>query len=1109
MVNLKKSFLIICLIISNIVSIHASVADTISVITHDWEVIVTDPSRGANPYPRWGAFPGKDVPIRKITMYIHFACPDTLRCADWDYADPIMIGRTGGINGENLNWEIGRLITPYGGFYGSNWQFSWEADVTDFSLVLRDSVEIIFIHTGYEPNHDRGWKVSVEFEIIPGTPSSTPISVTEIYNDRFPYGDKENPIEEKLLPVRFTAAENASFARLSVIQTGHGMDPPDNCAEFCNKYREFRFDGELLQKRQMWMECGLNPVYPQAGTWIFDRANWCPGYLVQPEIFDLSVRPNDSHTIHFIMEPFTATEYNYSAQIISAYLIQYEKPAFSNDVSVADIIVPSNKDIHSRKNPSGANAQILVKNSGSDEIVSMTIHYGTKGFPQNTYRWRGSLAFNESETIMLPGIIDGRAGENIFNVSISEPNEKPDEYPADNILTATFHPVPVHDSTLIFYLHTNNQPEHNAWQLVDSKGVNIKERESGSLSAQSAYRDTFRLEPGAYSLTLIDTAGDGLEFWFNEKGGRGEALLMDGNNNLIKAFESDCGSGWTYNFVVDRDYDKPDPYNRAISIYPARTSDFTELSFFFNTPEDVVVRLVHDPGGDIAEEHRYIQLKEGVFTYDLRRFPYGRFYVKVIVDEKEIFNKRVRYVEPAPEEGEPPYIPLADPEVMEKLNQWQDWKFGVIIHWGPYSQWGVVESWSLCPEDEPWCIRRGPYADDYYMYVKEYEKIREVFNPVKFDPEKWAKACIDAGMKYLVFTTKHHDGFCMFDSKYTDYTITDPGSIFSQNPRSNITEEVFDAFRERGMGIGVYFSKPDWHSNDYWWRYPPVFDRNVNYDPEKYTERWQRFREFTYNQIEELMTEYGTVDILWLDGGWVRPGGTLTEETKPWLGKNQWVQDVNMPTIAAMAREHQPGLLIVDRTVHGEFENYRTPEQHVPETIPGYPWESCITLGDGWYSADPDEQYKPATWVIHTLIKIVAKGGNFLLGIGPDKTGELVPEVYNRLAEVGAWMDVNSSAIYNSKPLAPHQSGKYCYTQSKDEKTKYLFYLIDETEKLPVEVEIPAEFNGSIGKVTLLGITDQLNIQMRRGLQYVTIPEEYLKLYGNTPALVFRVTEGE
>lgn len=447
----------------------------------------------------------------------------------------------------------------------------------------------------------------------------------------------------------------------------------------------------------------------------------------------------------------------------------------------------------------------------------------------------------------------------------------------------------------------------------------------------------------------------------------------------------------------------------------------------------------------------------------------------------------------------------SDPATSEKLHQWQDWKFGVIIHWGPYSEWGIVESWSLCPEDEPWCKRTGPFSDNYYSYVSAYEKLRKTFNPTGFDPDRWAEACRKAGMKYVVFTTKHHDGFCMFDSKYTDYKITDQGSKFSKNPKSNIAKEVFNAFREKGLATGVYFSKPDWHNNDYWWQYFPVFDRNVNYDPKKYPDKWGNYKKFTFNQLEELMTDYGPVDILWLDGGWVRPDNSLTKETRPWLGKNQWIQDINMQAIASMARLNQPGLLIVDRTVHGEFENYRTPEQQIPVTIPAYPWESCITLGDNWYSTSPAEHYKSVNWAIHTLIKIIAKGGNFLLGIGPDKTGNFVPEVYKRLDQIGKWMDINSQSIYGTRPLPPYDLGRIYFSQSKDGEYAYAFYLIDENDPFPVSIELPDIFAGNHKTVKLLGHDKNLPLKRKSGITKVMIPESFIKAYSDTSALVFKL----
>lgn len=192
------------------------------------------------------------------------------------------------------------------------------------------------------------------------------------------------------------------------------------------------------------------------------------------------------------------------------------------------------------------------------------------------------------------------------------------------------------------------------------------------------------------------------------------------------------------------------------------------------------------------------------------------------------------------------------------------------MHWGTYSQWGIVESWSLCPEEYGWCERKsGSNPQDYNTYKREYENLKKTFNPINFNPDKWAKAAKEAGMKYVIFTTKHHDGFCMFDTKYTDYKVTDADCPFSSHPRKNITKEIFNAFRSEGFWTGAYFSKPDWHSPFYWDPQYPPRDRNVNYGPEENPENWNKFIDFTHNQILELLSDYGKIDILWLDGGWV------------------------------------------------------------------------------------------------------------------------------------------------------------------------------------------------------------------------------------------------
>ncbi|ROI06659.1 MULTISPECIES: alpha-L-fucosidase [unclassified Chryseobacterium] len=430
-----------------------------------------------------------------------------------------------------------------------------------------------------------------------------------------------------------------------------------------------------------------------------------------------------------------------------------------------------------------------------------------------------------------------------------------------------------------------------------------------------------------------------------------------------------------------------------------------------------------------------------------------------------------------------------DPLVAKNLEEWQDLKFGLFMHWGTYSQWGIVESWSLCPEDESWTQRKPEHGKSYYDYVKNYENLQTTFNPVQFNPQKWADAVKKAGMKYVVFTTKHHDGFAMFDTQQSDYKITSSKTPFSRNPKADVAREIFSTFRKEGFKIGAYFSKPDWHSDEYWWSYFPPKDRNVNYDPKKYPEKWERFKKFTFNQLNEITSNYGKIDILWLDGGWVRPFHTIDPKVE-WQRTIKVEQDIDMDKIGNMARKNQPGIIIVDRTVPGKWENYVTPEQAVPEQALSIPWESCITMGDS-FSYVPDDHYKSSQKIIETLVKIISRGGNYLMNIAPGPNGDYDPIVYDRLQEISGWMGINQSAVFATRSIAPYHEGDFYYTRSKDGNTLNIFHLDEKSDyHAPASLSflLPEKWNPK--SLAVLGVSSKVQWEKRGNRIYVQLPKE-------------------
>jgi len=432
------------------------------------------------------------------------------------------------------------------------------------------------------------------------------------------------------------------------------------------------------------------------------------------------------------------------------------------------------------------------------------------------------------------------------------------------------------------------------------------------------------------------------------------------------------------------------------------------------------------------------------------------------------------------------YVRPADPLIRERLEWFQDQKLALMMHFGIYSQLGICESWPLSDEDASWSRGGVDWESDPAVFRRQYVSLNRSFNPVRIRPEAWADVAARNGFRYLIFTTKHHDGFCLFDTKYSDYKVTSPDCPFHTHRHANIARDVFDAFRARGIAIAAYFSKPDWHCPWYWAEgmdKPVGAWRNPTYVPAEHPALWNKFIEFTHNQIMELIEDYGRIDILWLDGGQVGPRNG---------------QDIRLSEVVARARRIQPWLITADRTIGGENENYITPEQSVPSGPIHVPWESCVTVGHA-FSYRFDERYKTPRELVHLLIDVVCRGGNLALNIAPQPDGELPGPAVRAVDGLGAWLRANGEAIYGTRMAEPNEQGRVAFTKKGG--THYALVRLPEDEALGQTLLIP--WPGEARRLTLLDVGTPVRFERVEGGLRVEIPNI---LAGSHPlAPVFRI----
>jgi alpha-L-fucosidase len=337
--------------------------------------------------------------------------------------------------------------------------------------------------------------------------------------------------------------------------------------------------------------------------------------------------------------------------------------------------------------------------------------------------------------------------------------------------------------------------------------------------------------------------------------------------------------------------------------------------------------------------------------------------------------------------------------LQQRMRWWLEAKFGLFIHWDPSSLASVEISWPIMRPSPKWNITQEEYVN---LYKK--------FNPVEYDPDTWVQLAKAAGQKYIVFTTKHHDGFCMFDSSFTDYKITNTPY------KKDILMMLVEACRRHDMPLGYYYSPPDMHHPDFRDTSKPAKD---NWQGEPARPQWPNYLNYLQLQLRELATRYGEPTVFWFDG--------LNNQEK-YDGYH----------VQRMLRELSPSSLFNNRL--GTPGDYETPEQFVPDRVPVrgvriagtnrveqdrlpsglpqpedfQPWETCMTINDTWAYNKNDRKYKSSKTLIRTLVNVASKGGNFLLDVGPSPEGLIQPEFQDRLRDVGNWLAVNGESIYGT-----------------------------------------------------------------------------------------------
>ena len=406
------------------------------------------------------------------------------------------------------------------------------------------------------------------------------------------------------------------------------------------------------------------------------------------------------------------------------------------------------------------------------------------------------------------------------------------------------------------------------------------------------------------------------------------------------------------------------------------------------------------------------------------------------------------------------YVPSQ--ENLEARRWFSDAKFGLFIHWGVYSILG----------DGEWVM------NNQNISIEEYEKLPSFFNPIDYNPSEWVKMAKDAGMKYITITSRHHDGFSMFDSKITDYDIID-----SSPYKRDILKMLAEECKKEGIKLFFYYSLLDWHNDDYFPR-----GRTGNDIPGRNEGKWEDYIDFMKVQLTELLTNYGEIGGIWLDGHW---------DQKEWDGKKfgNLKVDWHYDELYSLIHKLQPQVLIGNNHHIGviDGEDFQMFEKDLPggnttgwgtpeNQIGNLPLEVCETINGSWGFNLKDRKHKSDKDLIHYLIKSAGYGSNFLLNVGPMPNGKIQPKHLSSLLRVGDWLDVYGETIYGSSkgPIPPNDS--LVSTQKDGVVFLHLLDIID--DKLEIK-----NFNGKVNSIKNFINKDKISFKVKKNTLVIDLQD--------------------